>query len=656
MPTQEPPPPPTSTVGVGADTAAYTSPLAVQSDAPILDPLTIPKFVEPLVIPPVMPSEGQSDWNGQGQMATEYWIAVRQFTQQVLPTGMPKTIVWGYGHYGDPLPDSGLPTTFNFPAFTVEAKVNEPVRVVWVNQLVDNPYSDNPKFLPPLVPVDQTIHWANPVDGPDKPGTSSEPYTGPVPMISHVHGSHVQPESDGYPKAWYLPAASDIPAETTLQGSNYETVHPAPDGAAVFEYSNDQLPATLWYHDHTLGMTRTNVYAGGAGFWLLRDETETALNLPGPAPSAGDAPGTKYYEIPIAIQDRTFKTDGSLFYPDSRTYFEDAYAGPYLPDTPISPIWNPEFFGNTMVVNGKTWPFLEVEPRLYRFRFLNGTDARALILKFDQALSFTQIGNEGGLLPDKPIVLDTLLMGPAERADVIVDFSKFKPGDKITLLNLGPDSPFGELPMEESDLANPQTTGQVMQFQVVDLTDQGNAGTIPTALPAIAAITTTLPPRDLTLNEVAFMPLDVPVRALLGTGADGALFFDDPITENPSLDTTEIWQLVNLTADAHPIHLHLVHFQVLDRTHFDAEDYMEAQEDYIANGKVGDPPDPMDFAEGPAVPAEAWEAGWKDTVLAFPESITRIISKFDIAGLYVWHCHILEHEDNEMMRPFIVLP
>jgi len=620
---------------------------AVQEQQPVetverLNPTSIPKFVEPLVIPPVMQPVSQGD-------VTEYAIAVRQFQQQVLPQALPKTTVWGYGRLGDPLPGDGAASTFNFPAFTVEARTNERVRVSWVNQLVDDPASPTPHYLPHLLPVDQTLHWANP--GP-KGILDPSPYTGPIPIVTHLHGSHVASHSDGGPEAWYMPIASDMPAGYTVHGPNYASVSEAPSDTAVFEYANDQRATTLWYHDHALGITRLNVYAGLAGFWLLRDEVEDALNLPGPAPKLNDPPGTKYYEIPLAIQDRSFNVDGSLFYPDSRELF-DEYRGPYLPDTPVPPIWNPEFFGDTIVVNGRTWPYLEVEPRLYRLRLLNGTNARYLLLKFEQPIEFNQIGNEGGLLPDKPVVQDQLLMAPAERADVIVDFSKFKPGDEIVLLNLGPDSPFGSLPIDPANVADPETTGKVMQFRVVELAKEGNAGVIPQQLPPIEKLSTSLPDRDVTLNEMAYMPLDIPVEANLGTGREGRLKFADPITENPMLGDTEAWRIINLTADAHPIHLHLVAFQVVVRIPFDKEAYLEAQQEYLG-AKEGDPPDPLAYTTGDPEPPAAWEAGWKDTVSAPPDYITRIIATFDLPGLYVWHCHILEHEDNEMMRPFYV--
>jgi bilirubin oxidase len=606
-----------------------------------LDPTSIPKFVEPLVIPPVMPPVSQGE-------VTEYAIAARQFEQQVLPGDLPKTTVWGYGKLGDPSPDTGA-STFNYPAFTVEAKTNERVRVSWVNQLVDDPASATPHYLPHLLPVDQTLHWANP--GP-KDVMDPSPYTGPVPIVSHVHGAHVASHSDGGPEAWFMPIASDMPAGYALHGATYASVTEAPSDTAVFEYTNDQRATTLWYHDHAIGLTRLNVYAGLAGFWILRDEAEDALNLPGPAPKLNDPPDTRYYEIPLAIQDRSFNVDGSLFYPDSREFF-DEYRGPYRPDTLVAPIWNPEFFGDSIVVNGRTWPYLEVEPRLYRLRLLNGTNARFLLLKFDQPIQFNQIGNEGGLLPDQPVVQDQVLMAPAERADVIVDFSAFKPGDQITLLNLGPDSPFGSLPIDPADVADPETTGKVMQFRVVEATGAGNAGVIPQQLPAIEPLSTSLPDRDLTLNEMMYEAADIPVEANLGTGAEGPLEFFDPITENPMLGDTEVWRFVNLTADAHPIHPHLVAFQVLNRIPFDKQAYQDAQDAYL-DDKEGDPPDPIDFVTGDPEPPAPWEAGWKDTVSAPPDYITRVIATFDLPGLYLWHCHILEHEDNEMMRPFFV--
>jgi spore coat protein A, manganese oxidase len=634
-----------SILGKGANT--------IRNSVPTLDPLTIPKYINAVVIPPVLqPSQAAAP----GTPFSEYKVAARQFIQQMLPTEgyngdvqtpFPTTTVWGYG-------SAENDATFHTPSFTIEARSDETVRVHWINQLVDNPGASSPNFLPHLLPVDQTLHWANPPGPRDHNTMNPEPYTGPVPIVTHLHGAHVPDISDGYPEAWYLPAAANIPAEYFSHGSHFRSVIPADPGEAVFEYPNDQRAATLWYHDHTLGITRLNVYAGLAGFYILRDETEDNLNLPGPSPRLDDPPGTRYYEIPLAIQDRSFNEDGSLFYPDSRLFFDgDEFEGPFIPETDVPPIWNPEFFGNSIIVNGKTWPYLEVEPRKYRLRLLNGCNSRFLILTFDQELNFHWIGNEGGLLADSPVVVDEILLAPAERADVIVDFSAFNPGDEILLLNLGPDAPLGELPIPEEEQADPETTGQVMQFRVVNLTAP-DTSEIPTALPAIEPLGEPDRVRTVTLHEMDSAFAEIPIMALLGTGERGMLPWDAPITESMILGQTEIWQMVNLTMDAHPIHLHQVMFQVLDRVPFNMDEYEEAQMAYLEGGGVGPAPDPLDFATGDPMEPEEWENGWKETVIAYPDQITRITARFDLPGLYVWHCHILEHEDNEMMRPFVV--
>ena len=606
-----------------------------------LDPATISKYQMPLIIPPAMPRTSKLKATGGNKNIDYYEIAVRQFQQQILPTGMPSTTVWSYGSVNHP-------GSFNYPAFTIEAKWRAPVRVKWINDLKDPVTGD---YLPHLLPVDPTLHWANPPGGADgrdmRPTFTETPgrYTGPVPIVTHLHGGHSSQESDGYAEAWFLPAAGNIPAGYATEGTWYDSFKAQfqsqqsvtwQPGSAVFQYGNDQRAATMWYHDHTLGMTRLNVYAGPAGFYLLRGGPDDVVGgtLPGPAPALGDPPGMKYYEIPIAIQDRAFNADGSLFYPDSREFF-DGFAGPYIPESDISPIWNPEFFGNTMVVNGRTWPYLEVEPKRYRFRLLNGCNARFLILKFsDPALSFWQIGSDGGFLPS-PVQLSQLLMSPAERMDVIVDFSVLPPGAEVILQNLAPDSPFGGgEPPGDFDSADPATTGQVMQFRVVpahgvDHSTPPNLLALPALTPLGAASNT----RQVSLNEAVsdVLPDVGPREALLGTvsgGVTSPLEWMDAITENPALGATEVWEIYNYTEDAHPIHIHEVQFQVVNRQPFGGE----------------------------ARPPESNETGFKDTVIAYPEEITRVKLLFDLPGLYVWHCHIVEHEDNEMMRPYFIGP
>jgi bilirubin oxidase len=606
-----------------------------------LDPAAISKYATPLIIPPAMPRTSKINVKG-GKNIDYYEIAVRQFQQQILPPGMPQTTVWSYG-------SANHPGSFNYPAFTIEAKWQAPARVKWINDLKD-PATGN--FLPHLLPVDPTLHWANPPGGDagrDMRPTFTEtpaPYTGPVPIVTHLHGGHSTQESDGYAEAWYLPAADNIPAGFATEGTwhdafktQFQDQHDVTwePGTAVFQYANDQRATTLWYHDHTLGMTRLNVYAGPAGFYVLRGGPNDKVigTLPGPAPALGDPPGKKYYEIPIVIQDRAFNADGSLFYPDSREFF-DEFAGPYIPESDVSPIWNPEFFGNTMVVNGRTWPYLEVEPRRYRFRLLNGSNSRFLILKFnDAALSFWQIGSDGGFLP-APVQLSQLLLAPAERADVIVDFSALPTDAEVILQNLAPDEPFGGgEPGVDFEPADAATTGQVMQFRVVPATGADN--TTPPELLTLPALTPLGPAdntRQLSLNEEPskFPGFDGPVEAELGT-VDGAgnpvhLGWDKPVTENPALGATEVWEIHNFTEDAHPIHIHEVQFQIVDRQPFEGEPY----------------------------PPESNETGFKDTLIAYPGEITRVKAKFDLPGLYVWHCHILEHEDNEMMRPYFIGP
>jgi spore coat protein A, manganese oxidase len=628
-----------------------------------LPPESIPKYVTPLVIPPAMPRTRVITRRG-ARPISYYEIAVRQFRQNILPAamGLPTT-VWSYGSVNHP-------GSFNYPAFTIEAKWQTPVRVKWINQLVDA----NGNYLPHLLPVDQTLHWANPPGGPngtDSRGADPTRYTGPVPIVTHLHGGHSNEESDGYPEAWYLPDANNIPSGYATAGSFYDMFKAKAEallgqawtpGSAVFQYDNDQRAATMWYHDHTLGMTRSNVYAGPAGFYLLRGGPADAVGgrLPGPAPALGDPAGVRYYEIPIAIQDRSFNADGSPFYPDNRAFFEELDPAqlqiPFIPDeacegpSDISPIFNPEFFGNTIVVNGKTWPFLEVEQRRYRFRFLNGCNSRFLILELDNGLPFWQIGTEGGFLP-APLQLDRLLLGPAERADVIVDFTNVGVGTEIILQNLGPDEPFGGgEPEDDFDQADPDTTGQVMQFRVVPASGP-DTSTPPNrlVLPRITALPTVANTRQVSLNELdsetvlvstdadGNVVLDCeggepfgPKEALLGTLAGGAGVprnWDDPITENPAVGATEVWEMHNFTADAHPIHIHEILFEVINRQPFG----------------------------GPVRPPERWEAGArKDTVIAYPGEITRVKATYDRAGRFVWHCHIVEHEDHEMMRPYFI--
>ena len=664
-----------STIGLFVATRAGWAPRAVaQIPGGSLDPAAIGRFVTPLLVPPVMPRAGTINQRG-GKPADYYEISVRQFEQQILPAGMPMTPVWGYGAVRS-ASKRGL-LLHHAPSLTIESRWNRPVRIKWINDLVDS----EGNFRPHLLPVDPTLHWANPPGGETgrdmRPVFGSTPsrYTGPVPIVPHLHGAAgVGDESDGYAEAWYLPAATNIPDGFAKQGTWYDFFAGKAEarfgvtwgpGFAIFHYPNDQRESTLWYHDHTLGMTRLNVYAGPAGFYLVRggpdgekavldSRTGTTAVLPSPAPNEGDAfPSNKtYYEVPIAIQDRSFNTDGSLFYPDTRAFF-DGITGPYIPDSDVSPIWNPEFFGNTIMVNGNTWPYQTVEQRRYRLRLLNGCQSRFLILDFSSipGVDVWQIGNEGGFLASPVNITadhqNRLLMGPAERVDLIVDFTQVPTGDHV-LGNLGPDEPFGGgAPGVDFEPADPASTGQIMRFHVVPaLAADPTTPAQYLTLPSLARLTGGTTRRLALLEKMSESVENAPVEARLGT-IDGnpnvgtapwtAEMWEDPVTTNPAVGATEVWEFYNATADAHPMHVHEVLFQVVDRQPINVDEI---------TGSVQ-----VDPASTPSAPPP-WENGWKDTVIAYPGEVTRLRMRFVNAGQFVWHCHIVEHEDNEMMRPY----
>jgi spore coat protein A len=381
------------------------------------------------------------------------------------------------------------------------------------------------------------------------------------------------------------------------------------------------MPASLlWFHDHGLGSTRLGVVAGLAAGYVLRDQYDTGAE-PNPIGIPGGA-----YEIPLVIQDRQFNSDGTFRYPTSDI---------------AGVTWVGEYFGDVMLVNGKVWPFLSVEPRMYRFRVLNGCNARILNLTFAGAPAW-QIGAEGGLW-DKPVAVRRVVLAPAERADLLVDFTKMA-GQTLVVSNLALRKPI-------STPAPPLP--KVMQRRVGTAVTRPGPTTVPASLPGRAAdLPAPARTRFITLNEIA------PETADWYLNLSG-LHFDVPAIENPKVGTIEDWAYVNLTEDTHPIHSHLVTFQVIDRTPFNAEAYQAA---YGTPGGVPGGIDPAPFATGPAEPAEPSERGFKDTVQANPGYFTRIRAKYDLPAnvaapqTYVYHCHILEHEDNDMMRPYTLVP
>ncbi|SDX18452.1 spore coat protein A [Marininema mesophilum] len=507
------------------------------------------KYVDPLpILPTLQPYSIRS--------GIPYYILRMKQVNQHLHRDLNKTPVWGF---------EGM-----YPGPTIE---------VWENQIIDV-YWKNELPLRHLFPVDTTIHGA----GEDVPQ---------VRTVSHLHGGHTPPDSDGHPDAWFT-------RDFTITGPRFRN--------QIYRYPNPQRPTTLWYHDHTMGITRINNYAGLSGFYLIRGIEEERLPLP-----------KGCYEIPLLIQDRSFQPDGSLYYPSGPK--------PHKKDLPCPSIVD-EFFGDTNLVNGKVWPYCEVEPRKYRFRILNAANARFYNLKLGSGLKWIQIGTDGGLL-EAPVQLSSLLLSPAERADVIIDFSKLQ-GHTITMTN---DAP---APFPAGNPVDPDTTGQVMQFRVNQSLNGVDDSMIPLSfaplsLPNPTAASYT---RRLTLDD----EMDRYGRMLMLLNKHR---YDDPPTETPQWGDTEIWELINLTPKTHPIHLHLIQFRLLDRRSFDVERFMQ-------RGR-------LIFTSPPRVP-ERNELGWKDTIRANPKEVTRIVVRFvPYTGNYIWHCHILEHEDHEMMRPLVVV-
>jgi spore coat protein A len=492
-----------------------------------------------------------------GKDAVQYRVRMLEFTQQ-MHSQLPPTKLWGYeGQYPGP---------------TFEALRGTPIIVQWENH------------LPPrhIFDIDLRIHGAMP------PAPA-------VRTVPHLHGSRSTSDSDGLPEKWFAPGES-----------------------ALYHYPNSQAAATLWYHDHAVGITRLNVYAGLSGFFLLRDDEERSMDLP-----SGD------YEIPLLLQDRTLDDQGQLVY--SPTFDDGQKPPPHR--------WAPELFGDLPVVDGAIYPYLDVEPRRYRLRVLNGANARFFNLYFNLAknpweipalVGFHQVGGDGGFLP-APTALSKLLLAPGERADLIVDFSALE-GRIATLSN---DAP---APYPDWDRINPHHSAlnELMQFRVtIPLSRQRSSINLPPSRPhPRLSDSTSIAIREFILSEA----IDGQGRSL-GERIDGKAY-SDPVTETMRLGSTEKWRFFNATKYAHPLHLHSIQFQILERQGVDQA--------ALRN-------DIKRFAGNPRQPAPN-EAGWKDTAIVHPWEALTILVRFDgPTGRYAFHSQLLEHADKEMMRPFEIV-
>ncbi len=645
-----------------------------------------------------------------------------EFQAQVLPsTFVPQgattysgTWVWGYLQPGQ----TGRATSLG-PV--IVATRGQPTEIRWVNDLGMASTTNVAAYRDG---TDQTLHWANPLGldcghpmmGVAPTGDCALHYTGPIPDVTHLHGGEVPPQIDGGPDSWYTSDGIHGPAYYTRPGSD------GPTNSAVYRYPNSQEAAAIWFHPHPLGTTRLNVIAGLAGGYLIVDPNlGLPANLPGPADI-----------VPLVIQDRMFDVFGQLVLPNVGL-------------NPEHPYWVPEFVGDAITVNGKTWPYKNVERKRYRFVILNGSNARPYELSLVDPVTKVKgpplwvIGTDGGYL-DTPIKIDPnvkgndrLLVLPGERYEVIIDF-----GDPAWLATNPAFS--GTLIMQNSANtpypkgAPPQgaTLGRIVKFIVGAAPAGGDPSYNPVTdgplrtdplqqivrlpgTPLGAAIDVTPATgnvqvtRQFTLNEVMGMggPLEVlvnntkwngermdPVTMAMtpipGSTPDG---IGNYLTELPKEGDTEVWEIVNLTADAHPIHLHLVQYQIINRQGFNLSNYNLAYVaafpgmafiggygpplDYATGNPraVGGNPDVTPFLQGPARPPAPQEAGWKDTAVMMPGEVTRIVVRWAPTGLgtgldpaeyaypfdpsgadYVWHCHIIDHEDNEMMRPDAVVP
>jgi len=630
--------------------------------AVVLDPVNMGQFITPLPIIPVAAPDttshpGYDYYTVSIEQTAGYDFGLRkkdgsEFTDPA--TGAPlRTTVWGYTTNG--IKAGYLGATIQAHS-TLDAGGKQ-VMVTYTNNLKD---SSGRLLSKHLLTVDPTLGGAD----------AGEPE---IRTVTHLHGGHVDPESDGYPEAW---VTNDPNAQTGLPADPVSGRPARPNGNTVtYTYRNDQAANQLWYHDHAMGITRLNVYAGLAANYLLRDSNEDSLNLPAGA-----------YEMPLVIQDKSFNEDGSLHYDAdpllnaSGAQVTDAAGHPVLSS-------NPEFFGNVILVNGKAWPYLQVEPRRYRFRVLNGSDSRFYHLWLEaqdaggNALAIpdgaiTQIGTDGGLLGSSVANIgnsqeNALPLSLAERADLIVDFAKFPQGTSIVVRNDAPT------PFPSGTPVDPlATTSRIMQFRVSKALSGSDTSSVPATPRTLVPFPAPSQTRYLDLQEQTdqyflFDPDTGTSTARLMILLNG-LKFDAPITETPLINSVEDWVIINNTNDVHPMHLHLVDFQVIEKGSVQAGTYQPRA--------GGGPPDPTGIVlvpnaePGPgtlvadSAPADSlyrlqpWETGRKDTVQVPPADegshsagYVRIRARFDILGTYMWHCHILSHEDHEMMRPFRVV-
>jgi spore coat protein A, manganese oxidase len=702
---------------LGNARSSYASPLVDQTP---LDPTCIPMFALSLPVFGPAGSVPRVDAAGHPYLT----VTMKEINQAVLPQSGPnlcgmkfrKTRVWAYESTDSRTGEVLGPA--NWPAVTLVAMRGTPTRVKYINQLPSfNPsYPWGPGLVEGVLPIDQTIHWADPLHSmghsieralskgssmPSSEGDTLPQYIGPIPTTVHLHGGEIPAAYDGNPDSWFTPDG--------LKGPGYQSAGNPKPGEAIYEYPNSQEAGTLWFHDHALGITRINVYAGLAGFYFLQDPAREPKGYPGGP-----------YEIEMAIQDRMFDTKSQLYFPQQQKMADHPYWGVY-------------FEGNVATVNGAAFPYLNVEPRRYRFHLLNGSNHRGYVLSFGSALVY-QIGADDNYF-DKPVPLSTVTISPGERADIIVDFSN-SAGQNITVGNKGSHVQIplvsimqfrvasrSKAPETSCDPAHPLASIGVCARKdpFVRLTDgKGNllpgvkvdkvrqmifydyVGPVITPPDGSEAYPSTI--KEF-VNNTDWNGLESPSIA--------HDFPSDGISELPRVGSVEEWQILYLSdmQGGHPLHLHLTQFQVLNRETLTTDALARYMNDWnyaFGTNKWVPPPagcskhtfcpdygPPLDYkkpnddgALGGNIAFSGYtdpknimlpnggEAGWKDTADVTSGQIIRILVRWtpsDVAmianrsyagknfyefdptqGTYVWHCHVIDHEDNEMMRPYRV--
>ncbi|RZS53000.1 multicopper oxidase family protein [Sphaerotilus mobilis] len=587
-----------------------------------------------------------------------YTVAAGQVQANVLGirrAGAPLlTTAWGYGPV-DPV--SGQPQV-SHPGRSFVVQQGSPIQVNWRNDLVDA----QGQPLPHILPVDQTVMLQNdpannPIDG--------------VPIATHHHGGDTMAEFDGVPDQWVTPRRRQTGPGIQLGtpgdvGVNGDIL--ANDGSIRYQYDNTEEASLTWYHDHAEGLTRLNAYAGLAGAYVVRDSNEAELIRRNLLPSGP-------HEVGLVLQDKVFDADGQFAYP------ADSILAPVPTEglDPSLPTHLPEMYGDVICVNGVVWPKLDVEPRPYRLRLLNGSDSRFYTLTFDTTggvgpfLGFRLIGTDMGFGNNAPM-LRTLTIGPGERYDLVINFAGLAANATVVLRNTAP-TPY--------PLGAPVVPGsgpdEVMAFKVTKAFDRaypklapiedktvlrgwvplGKPAGTPSSAPRLPALRVPAgaPVRRVLLGEGSdefgrIMPL-------LGTVAAGTLGFHEPSTENvviPAGQTsvTEVWEFWNASVDSHPVHLHLVRFRVLNRQTFTCTLTPKPMINNWTGVTITDPAAPQPVLARAVTAPFPYETGWKDTVECPPGVVTRVLVTFNRPGKYVYHCHILSHEEHDMMRWFTV--